>query len=313
MGWWSSLRFDRRVRMRAPVRGAVNDVRTSILLDIGANVSIITTKLARRLRPDPVQEHGCQLEVQGIQEGKMSTTTRVKAKVTLGWNTVYEFEFCVMDHSAGSEVVLSTDFMIPAGIRLDLFNATAKLPGEEMVPLVKSLSADEDSAEGMHVTCGPTKSLRIPAGEWIEFHYKNENHLRLTNITDRVVYCPAHLNVIAWVPEALCQSKLVTCRSILGSTNSGKCWLMLDRMMKLGSSWSVSCTNDGWHNSHPRLSDSPTHDRLAYCRNSTSTRVMVTIPYHKTINGVWSLWLRASTVRPTAHQWAMIRLALRQH
>ncbi|OWZ00620.1 hypothetical protein PHMEG_00028148, partial [Phytophthora megakarya] len=150
MGWWSSQRFDRRVRMRALVRGAVNDVRTSILLDTGANVSIITTKLARRLRLDPIQEHGRQLEVQGIQEGKMSTTTRVKAKVTLGWNTVYEFAFWVMDHCAGLEVVLGTDVLIPAGIRLDLFNATAKLPGEEMVPLVKSISADEDSAERMH-------------------------------------------------------------------------------------------------------------------------------------------------------------------
>ncbi|OWZ15178.1 hypothetical protein PHMEG_00011229 [Phytophthora megakarya] len=128
--WWWSQRFHRRVRMRALVRGAVNDVavndaRTSILLDTGANVSIITTKLARRLRLDPIQEHGRQLEVQGIQEGKMSTTTRVKVKVTLGWNTVYEFEFWV----------IGTDFVIPAGIRLDLFNATAKLPGEEMVPL----------------------------------------------------------------------------------------------------------------------------------------------------------------------------------
>ncbi|OWY98128.1 hypothetical protein PHMEG_00031183 [Phytophthora megakarya] len=208
----------------------VNDVRTSILLDTGANVSIITTKLARRLRLDPIQEHGRQLEVQGIQEGKVSTTTRVKAKVTLGWNTVYEFEFWVMDHSAGSEVVLGTDFMIPAGIRLDLFNATAKLPGEEMVPLVKSLSTDEDSVEGMHVTGGPTKSLQIPAGEWIEFRLQKRKPslgthdvwvrrtvaliptitrfgkgqptlVRLTNITDRVVYCPTHLNVIAWVPR----------------------------------------------------------------------------------------------------------------
>ncbi|OWZ02322.1 Eukaryotic/viral aspartic protease [Phytophthora megakarya] len=133
MGWWSSQIFDRRVRMRALVRGAVNDVRTSILLDTGANV-------------------------------------------TLGWNTVYEFEFWVMDHSAGSEVVLGTDFMIPAGIRLDLFNATAKLPGEEMVPLVKSLSADDDSAQGMHVTGGPTKSLQIPAGEWIELRLQKQGN-----------------------------------------------------------------------------------------------------------------------------------------
>ncbi|OWZ20004.1 hypothetical protein PHMEG_0005653 [Phytophthora megakarya] len=79
-----------------------------------------------------------------------------------------------MDHSAGSEVMLGPDFMIPAGIRLDLFNLTAKLPGEEVVPMVKSSSADEDTAEGMHVTGGPTKNLQIPA---------------------------AHLNVIAWVPR----------------------------------------------------------------------------------------------------------------
>ncbi|OWY96456.1 hypothetical protein PHMEG_00033271, partial [Phytophthora megakarya] len=80
--------------------------------------------LERQLTPMQLQ-HGRQFEEHGIQEGKMPTTTRVKAKVTLGWNIVYEFEFWVMDHSAGSEVVLGTDFMIPAGIRLDLFNAKA--------------------------------------------------------------------------------------------------------------------------------------------------------------------------------------------
>ncbi|OWZ13548.1 hypothetical protein PHMEG_00013105 [Phytophthora megakarya] len=213
MGWWLSQRFDRRVRMRALVRDAVNDVRTSIILDTGANVSIITTKLARRLRQEPILEHGRQLEVRGIQEGKMSTTTRVKAKVTLGWNTVYEFEFWVIDHSAGSEVVLGTVIMIPAGIRLDQFYATAKLSGEEIVPLVKSLSADEDSAEGMHVTGGPTKSLQIPAGEWIEFRLQKRKQslgthdvwvrrtAALIPTIIRVVYCPAHLNVIAWVPR----------------------------------------------------------------------------------------------------------------
>ncbi|OWY91460.1 hypothetical protein PHMEG_00039952 [Phytophthora megakarya] len=135
----------------------------------------------------------------------MSTTTRVKAKVHLGWNIVYEFEFWVMDHSAGSDVVL------------------AKLPGEEMVRLVKPLSADEDSAEGMHVTDRPTKSLQIPAGEWIEFRLQKrkpslgthdvwvrrtaaliptitrfrKGHLTLV----RLVYCPAHMNVIVWVPR----------------------------------------------------------------------------------------------------------------
>ncbi|OWZ10636.1 Eukaryotic/viral aspartic protease [Phytophthora megakarya] len=41
MRWWSAQKFDRRVRMRTMVEGAVNDQRTRILLDTGANVSIV--------------------------------------------------------------------------------------------------------------------------------------------------------------------------------------------------------------------------------------------------------------------------------
>ncbi|OWZ13270.1 Eukaryotic/viral aspartic protease [Phytophthora megakarya] len=46
-----------------------------------------------------------------------------------------------MEHSAGVDVVLGTDFMIPAGVRLDLFHGTARLPDEVTVPLVKSVLA----------------------------------------------------------------------------------------------------------------------------------------------------------------------------
>ena len=41
LGWWSSRKFDRRVRMRVFVMEAVNDEHTKILLDIGANISTI--------------------------------------------------------------------------------------------------------------------------------------------------------------------------------------------------------------------------------------------------------------------------------
>ncbi|KAG2899645.1 hypothetical protein PC116_g26779 [Phytophthora cactorum] len=42
-GWWSAKKFDQRIRMRA----LVNDKRTRILLDSGANVSVITDTLPR--------------------------------------------------------------------------------------------------------------------------------------------------------------------------------------------------------------------------------------------------------------------------
>ncbi|GMF52177.1 unnamed protein product [Phytophthora fragariaefolia] len=46
-----------------------------------------------------------------------------------------------MPHHAGVDLILGTDFMIPAGIRLDLYYSTARLPDEVEIPLVKSRSA----------------------------------------------------------------------------------------------------------------------------------------------------------------------------
>ncbi|POM62088.1 hypothetical protein PHPALM_28793 [Phytophthora palmivora] len=138
LGWWSSQRYDKRKRMRALVKGAVNDVRTRILLDTGANVSVISANYCKR---------------------DSSTSARVDHH---GWERVYEFEMWIMNHSAGVDVVLGTDFMIPAGVRLDLFHGTATLPDEVMVSLMKSLSAADDEPFGTQVVGGPTEGLYIP-------------------------------------------------------------------------------------------------------------------------------------------------------
>ncbi|OWY99532.1 hypothetical protein PHMEG_00029452 [Phytophthora megakarya] len=122
LGWWSSQRYDKRKRVRAVVMGAIDDTRTRILLDTVANVSVISAAYAKRLRLREVSDHGRSLEVRGINPGVLETRRRALVKITLGWERVYEFEI------AGVDVVLGTDLMISAGVRLDLFHGAARLP-----------------------------------------------------------------------------------------------------------------------------------------------------------------------------------------
>ncbi|GMF27707.1 unnamed protein product [Phytophthora fragariaefolia] len=84
------------------------------------------------------------MDVQGIGKGKVLTSSRATVKVTLGWQVVYEFEVWIMPHHAGVDLILGTDFMIPAGIRLDLYNSTARLPDKVEIPLIKSQLPPDD-------------------------------------------------------------------------------------------------------------------------------------------------------------------------
>ncbi|KAE8910980.1 hypothetical protein PF005_g22619 [Phytophthora fragariae] len=70
----------------------------------------------------------------------MATSRQALVKVMLGWQHVYEFELWIMDHGAGVDVIVGTDFIIPAGVRLSMFYATARLPDEVSIPLIKTLN-----------------------------------------------------------------------------------------------------------------------------------------------------------------------------
>ncbi|OWY93874.1 hypothetical protein PHMEG_00036565 [Phytophthora megakarya] len=161
--------------------GAIDDTRTRILLDTRANVSVISAIYAKRLRLREVSDHGRSLEVRGINSVVLETRRRTLVKITLRWERVYEFEMWIMEHSAGVDVVLGTDFMILAGVRLDLFHGTARLPDEVTVPLVKSANTVEDDPYGAQVVGGPTEDSYIPRGEWREFRLPRKRPSRATH------------------------------------------------------------------------------------------------------------------------------------
>ncbi|KAI9990445.1 hypothetical protein PInf_021420 [Phytophthora infestans] len=99
----------------------------------------------------------------------MVTTSRAVVKVTLGWEVAYEFEVWIMPHHAGVDLILGTDFMIPAGIRLDLYNSAVKLPDEMVIPLIRSSNAPTKTEFGPNVPCGPPDGLTIESRMTAEF------------------------------------------------------------------------------------------------------------------------------------------------
>ncbi|GMF38680.1 unnamed protein product [Phytophthora fragariaefolia] len=199
LGWWSAQKFDRRVRMRALVMGTVNDQRTKILLDTGANISAINEVFARKLRLKRQASRDVQIGVQGIGNDKVGTSTRAWVKVTLGWEVSYEFEVWVMDHHAVVDLILGTDFMIPAGIRLDLYNSLAKLPDEVVVPLIKSQNSADGPRGGLQVTDGPTENICLPGRLTAEFRIRRRQPAESTH----ELWVRPHFPVLNWTPHGV--------------------------------------------------------------------------------------------------------------
>ncbi|OWY94496.1 hypothetical protein PHMEG_00035746, partial [Phytophthora megakarya] len=85
----------------AKISGRINHERAILLLDTGAEVSILDTAFARR----------------------------TKIKTTLAGYLVYFFDIWIGDLS-GQNAILGMDFMVPAGVRIDLADGSMRLPDE---------------------------------------------------------------------------------------------------------------------------------------------------------------------------------------
>ncbi|OWZ19687.1 LOW QUALITY PROTEIN: hypothetical protein PHMEG_0006016 [Phytophthora megakarya] len=175
------FRHRNRCQMRDKGGDRPNDARKKILLDTGANASVISAAYAMRLRLREVPNHNHSSEVRDINPRVLETRRQAPVKITLRWERVYEFEMRIMDHSAGVDVVLETDFMIPAGVRLDLFHGTAQLPDEVVVPMVKSVGTAYERPHREHAIDGQTEYLCVSRGEWRELRLSRDHLARRMN------------------------------------------------------------------------------------------------------------------------------------
>ena len=83
---------------------------------------------------------GCQIvtsekqECVGIGEAVYTTLGRMKVKITLNGVLIYLFDVWV-GAMVGQDAILVMDFMVPAGIRLDMADGTICLPDEVRIQL----------------------------------------------------------------------------------------------------------------------------------------------------------------------------------
>ncbi|POM80234.1 Reverse transcriptase [Phytophthora palmivora] len=91
-------------------------------------------------------------QAKAVGENAYMTEGRTKIKVTLAGTLVYYFDAWVGSLS-GQEAILGMDFMVPAGIRLDLADGTLCLPDESLA--FEATTDRREDAGSDDVTLGP--------------------------------------------------------------------------------------------------------------------------------------------------------------
>ncbi|KAE8978835.1 hypothetical protein PR002_g24598 [Phytophthora rubi] len=149
------------------------------------------------------------------------TEGRTKIKVTLAGSLVYFFHAWVGTLS-GQDAILGMDFMVPAGIRLDLAEGTLCLPDEVRI----QLSGRRPLYNGKVIPISVDRSLAILVGQSEEIPIRSgsierqtlwatrgkhgvptvvrglgrRQYMRITNLGDRTLYLNPHDRIRMWLP-----------------------------------------------------------------------------------------------------------------
>ena len=187
-----------------------------MLFDSGAEVSIVDTTFARKV--GCVIDESQRQECIGIGENTYMTDGRTIIKITLNGSLVYYYDAWVGDQ-VGQEAILGMDFMVPAGIRLDLADGTLCLPGEVKIlltgrrpPYRATMQAITAADQHVVVPVGGSSEIKIGVGPpkaklWVRRDPKwvptvttrpgRIKYLQLTNISDQEVIL-SHGSPLGW-------------------------------------------------------------------------------------------------------------------
>ena len=151
---------------QARIRAKILDQQAVVLLDSGAEISIIDLTFARKIRAKI--DFSQNLECIGVGGSTYQVEGRTRVKITMGQELVYEFSLWVGDlQDPTTHAILGMDFMVPAGVRLDTAYGIAILPDEVRIQLEgrRPIYSDRESRIIIHggatLDPGEQYSLRI--------------------------------------------------------------------------------------------------------------------------------------------------------
>ncbi|GMF30955.1 unnamed protein product [Phytophthora fragariaefolia] len=131
-GYWKYNVPDKKFH-QAKTTGKINNKKATLLFDSGAEVSILDAAFARKV--------GCyigdsqELECEGVGKNPHMANGRTRVKLTLAGSLVYYFDVWVGPPTGGQNLILGMDFMVLAGVRLDLADGSLSLPDEIRIQL----------------------------------------------------------------------------------------------------------------------------------------------------------------------------------
>ncbi|OWZ21403.1 hypothetical protein PHMEG_0004055 [Phytophthora megakarya] len=146
---------------QATITGKIHNEKAILLLDTSAEVSIVDATFARKV--------GCYIDSSEIQDcvgnggNVYQTEERTRIKVTLAGSLVYFFDIWV-GYMTDQQAILGMDFIVPAGIHLDLAHGSIRLPDEVRSQLSGRRQLYSDKAKIVNVG----QYLQIQAGGSVE-------------------------------------------------------------------------------------------------------------------------------------------------
>ncbi|GMG17641.1 unnamed protein product [Phytophthora fragariaefolia] len=203
-GYWKYHVPDKKFQQAKAV-GKINNAKATLLFDSGAEVSILDTAFARKV--GCYVDNSQTLQCEGVGKSPYMAEGRTCLKITLAGSLVYFFDAWVGPPTGGKYLILGMDFMVPAGIRLDLADGTICLPDEVRIQLAgrRPLYGDkveQVTMEGYYeIDMGGSKEARLrtrPSDRqklWRKLILHGDTKIAMWLTGDRVPRLPGYVSV----------------------------------------------------------------------------------------------------------------------